>query len=166
MMKINELADIKRQTRLALPKDDVYLYRLGVALYGFASINSFMTEIICHIDNTQNRTTLLADKVSGQILRLFGETLESIKNESKYTNIHDIMQHTADLFETLNDQRTDFVHSYPITNKLNEQILHRRKDSKEKYFEVDNAFLDRFIGELHDVSSGLYEIRKEVRPDL
>ncbi|MEA9598096.1 hypothetical protein ABFU50_12990 [Xanthomonas campestris pv. campestris] len=40
---------IREQTRLSLPADDFYLYRLGVALYGFASITSFMIEIICRL---------------------------------------------------------------------------------------------------------------------
>jgi sulfatase maturation enzyme AslB (radical SAM superfamily) len=76
------------------------------------------------------------------------------------------MEQTADLFEKLNSQRTDFVHSNPITNKSKKQILHRRKDKAGKYFEVDSAYLDQFIKELHDVSSGLYEIRKAVKTDL
>jgi hypothetical protein len=76
------------------------------------------------------------------------------------------MLQTSNLFEKLNLQRTDFVHSYPITNNQKEQILHRRKEKAGKYFEVDNKFLDQFISELHDVSIGLYEIRKAVRPDL
>ena len=54
----DQILSIKRQTRLALPNDDSYLFRLGVALYGFNSINSFMTEIICHIDRNKNRTAL------------------------------------------------------------------------------------------------------------
>jgi hypothetical protein len=162
---INEINEIKKQTRLALPKDNTYLYRLGVALYGFASINSFMIEIICHIDNSKNQITLL-NKKSGDVLNQFRRTLIDIRNKGIYSNIHAVMQQTADLFEKLNEQRTDFVHSYPITNNSDEQILHRRKDSKGKYFEVDAAFLDRFIRELHNVSSGLYEIRKVVKPDL
>lgn len=162
---MDQTTSIKKQTRLALPADDTYLYRLGVALYGFASINSFMTEIICHIDKSQDRISLL-DKTSGIVLSIFRETLDKIKAESKYTEIHDVMLQTSNLFEKLNLQRTDFVHSYPITNNQKEQILHRRKEKAGKYFEVDNKFLDQFISELHDVSIGLYEIRKAVRPDL
>ena len=164
-MIANELADIKKQTRLTLPDDDAYLYRLGVAIYGFASINSFMIEIICHIDQSQSSSKLLLE-TSGKILDIFRQTLKILKQNQKYASIHNVMQKTADLFEKLNTERTDFVHSYPITNSKNEQILHRRHDDKEKYFEVDGAFLDRFIKELHNVSSGLYEIRKVVRPDL
>lgn len=165
-MTINEFENIKRQTLLALPKDDLYLYRLGIALYGFASINSFMTEIICHIDDSQDRISLLSDKPSGNILCIFKKTLEEIKISGKYTEIHDIMFETAELFGKLNDQRTDFVHSYPITNNDQKQILHRRKDKVGKYFEVDNLFLDQFISELHEVSNGLYKIRKVIKPDL
>ncbi len=156
---------IRRQTRLALPIDDAYLYRLGVALYGFNSINSFMTEIICHIDNKQNRTELL-DMESGKVLNRFRQTLKNIKAEKLFPSIHIPMKHTADQFEKLNTERSDFVHTYPITNKKDEQILHRRKDIKGKYFEVDNDFLDSFISRLHDVSNGLYEIRSVVRPSL
>ena len=76
------------------------------------------------------------------------------------------MEGTASLFERLNSERSDFVHSYPITNIENKQILHRRKDSKKKYFEVDNDFLNDFISRLEDVSDLLYRIRKEVKPEL
>jgi hypothetical protein len=161
-MIINQFKSIKKQTRLALPDDDSYLYRLGVALYGFASINSFMTEIICQIDKSQDRTTLLSDATSGKILYKFKETLEKIKNEGKYTEIHNTMSRTAAFFDKFNLQRNDFVHSYPITNNEKQQILHRRKDNEKKYFEIDNAFLDQFICELQEVSNGLYEIRNNV----
>ena len=161
-MIIDELKGIKKQARLALPEDDTYLYRLGVALYGFASINSFMTEIICHIDNSKNRIALI-NETSRNVLDIFRQTLKMLKTQKKHKVIHNIMQQTADLFEKLNTQRNDFVHPYPITNKKSEQILHRRVDDKGKYFEVDNAFLDQFIRELHKVSSGLYEIRRAVK---
>lgn len=156
---------IKQQTRLALPTDSNYLFRLGVALYGFNSINSFMTEIICHIDKNQNRTKLL-DLESGKILDMFRQALKNIKSKKQHKNVHIIMNETANIFEKLNSERSDFVHSYPITNKRNEQILHRRKDEKGKYFEVDNNFLDSFISRLHDVSSGLYKIRAIVKPQI
>jgi hypothetical protein len=165
-MTIDKITDIRKQTRLALPEDDTYLYRLGVALYGFASINSFMIEIICHIDKAQNQTVLLSDEPSGAILNVFRNTLNKIRRTGEYADIHDVMQQTADLFEKLNSQRTDFVHSYPITNDSHKQILHRRKDKADKYFEVDNIFLDQFISELHNVSNGLYTIRRAVRPNL
>ena len=157
-----EINGIRKQTRLALPNDNAYLLRLGVALYGFASINSFMVEIICHIDKSQDQITVLSDYVSGKVLCVFRETLDKIKREGKYTEIHNIMQQTADLFDKLNSQRNDFVHSYPITNSKNEQILHRRKDNAGKYFEVNNDFLTKFIGELCNVSDGLYKIRDAV----
>lgn len=156
---------IKQQTRLSLPVDDSYTFRLGVALYSFNLINSFMTEIICHIDKDQNRTKLL-DLESGKILDIFRHTLKEIKRNKKYEGIYLIMSKTASIFEKLNSQRSDFVHSYPITNKKNQQILHRRKDDKGKYFEVDNEFLDDFIGQLHEVSDCLYQIRKIVAPQL
>lgn len=155
---------IRSQTRLALPADD-YLYRLGVALYGFCSINSFMTEIVCHIENSRNRTQLL-DLTSGKILEIFRQTLRDVRTQGLYPEIHETMRITADLFEQLNSERTDFVHAYPITNQQGEQILHRRKDSKGKYFEVDNDFLDSFIPRLHEISTRLYEIRAVVKPQL
>lgn len=161
----NQILSIKHQTRLALPEDSSYLFRLGVALYGFNSINSFMTEIICHIDKDQNRIALL-DFESGKTLNIFRQTLKNIKTKKQYKDIYIVMNDTANLFEKLNSERSDFVHAYPITNKNNEQILHRRKDDKGKYFEVDNKFLDSFISRLHDVSSGLYKIRSTVKPQL
>jgi hypothetical protein len=165
MINEDSIKTIRGQTRLALPKDDTYLYRLGIALYGFNSINSFMTEIICHIDNSQDRTKLL-DMESGKVLDMFRKTLKNIKSEDRYSSIWTITEEVANLFENLNTERTDFVHAYPITNKDNEQILHRRKDSKKKYFEVGNNFLDDFIRRLNDVSVGLYKIRGIVNADI
>lgn len=160
-----EILSIKRQTRLALPEDDAYLFRLGVALYGFNSINSFMIEIICHIDDKQNQTKLF-ELESGKVLDEFRKTLSYVKKNKLFPAIYSDMSNAADLFENLNTERSDFIHSYPITNKKNEQILHRRKDNKRKYFEVDNIFLDNFISRLHDVSSLLYKIRAIVKPQL
>jgi len=164
-MTSEQITSIKKQTQLALPSDDTYLYRLGIALYGFASINSFMTEIICHIDKSQDRISLLG-KTSCLILYKFKEILKKMKIEGQYPEIHEVMSRTADLFEKLNDLRNDFVHPFPITNDKSEQILLRRKNSENKYFEVDNAFLNHFFSDLHDVSKGLYEIRKVVQPGL
>lgn len=160
-----ELVTIRNHTHVALPDDDAYLYRLGVALYGFASINSFMTEIICHIDESQNKISLL-DKTSGNMLREFNCVLNEIEESGKYSEIHHTMSQTAKIFKKLKNQRDDFVHAYPITSKDGEQILHRRKDKDGKYFEITSKFLDRFIKDLHDVSNRLYEIRRVVCPDL
>ncbi len=160
-----KILSIKRQTRLALPEDDTYLFRLGIALYGFNSINSFMIEIICQIDNRQNQTKLF-ELESGKVLDEFRRTLSYVKKNKLFPAIYLDMNKTAELFESLNTERSDFIHSYPITNKKNEQILHRRKDSRKKYFEVSNNFLDNFISRLHDVSSLLYKIRSAVKPQL
>lgn len=156
---------IRNKTRLALPESDEYLFRLGVALYGFASINSFMTEIICHIDSTQNRTKLL-DITSGRVIAIFRKTIDIAK--TKYPQIIPIMEETLDFFSILNNQRTDFVHAYPITSSKDRktQILHRRKDSKGKYFEIDEVFLDNFISNLGKVSSNLYKIREQVKKNI
>ena len=162
---MSDFIDIKRQTRIALPEDDNYIYRLGVALYGFASINSFMIEIICHIDCNEDQTSL-SNKMSGKILEIFRKKLIAMKAEGQFPEFYETMENTADLFQKLNLQRSDFVHSYPITNKDNQQILHRRKDVDNKYFQVDNDFLDEFIGELEVVSDGLYKIRAVVQQKL
>ena len=53
-----EFEAIKSLTRVALPQSNAYLFRLGIALYGFASIASFMAEVSCHLDSTLNRTKL------------------------------------------------------------------------------------------------------------
>lgn len=156
---------IRKLTRLALPEDDSYLFRLGTALYGFNSINSFMIEIICHIDNTCN-SIKLHDLESWKILDKFKQTLKNLPKWKLRASIQNDMESVAWLFEKLNTERSDFVHSYPITNIKNEQILHRRKDSKKKYFEVDNSFLNDFVSRLEEVSDLLYKIRTIVRPDL
>lgn len=160
--KMTDFDVIRRKTRLALPESNDYLFRLGVALYGFASINSFVTEIICHVDNTQNRTKLL-DKTSGEVITVFKKTIDITR--IKYPDVVTIMEETLDLFSILNNQRTDFVHAYPITSSKDgkTQILHRRQDTKNKYFEIDNEFLDNFISNLDKLSDNLYKIRKQIK---
>lgn len=156
------MEETRSLTRLALPVDDTYLFRVGVAVYGFTSISSFMCEVIAHIDPRYSHT-VLQDKDSGQILATFRTSLSMLKSQKRLSTIYQTMQKAADLFELLNIQRNDIVHAYPITNTAGNQILHRRRDSKRKYFEVTNEFLDGFISRLHEVSSGLYQIREAVR---
>lgn len=155
-MNLEELSRIKQQTLLALPDDDLYLYRLGIALYGFASIASFMTEIASLLDKTIDRTALQG-KMGGDILDTFRASVRKVKSSSRIAYRTGL--DAAKLFEILNTERSDIVHAYPITSEMGEQILHRRLDEKGKYFEVTNEFLDRFISDLHKVSSKLYEVR-------
>jgi hypothetical protein len=152
---------IRRNTQIALPDDDGYLFRLGVALYGFASINSFMIEIITHLDPHADRTSL-DNSMSGKVLKKFRNKVEKWGGD----DISEPAGRAATEFEQLNIDRNDIVHSYPITNSVGEQILHRRVDAKNKYFEVTNAFLDDFTRRLTLVSGALYEIRVIVRPEL
>ncbi len=153
--------EIRRKTRIALPVDDEYLFRLGVALYGFASINSFMTEIITHLDPHADRTSL-DSLMSGKVLDTFRATVKQWAGD----DISEPAAQATAEFERLNTERSDFVHSYPITSPAGEQILHRRVDAKNKCFEVTNAFLDDFTSRLTLVSDALYEIREIVRPRL
>lgn len=152
---------LRRSTRLALPSDDSYLFRLGTALYGFASINSFMIEIITHLNPSVPHNQLV-NLMSGKVLDTFRSTVK----EWSGADIAELATLAATEFERLNTERSDFVHSYPITNPAGEQILHRRVDDKGKYLEVTNAFLDDFISRLSLVSDSLYQIRKIVRPEL
>ncbi|WP_312960802.1 hypothetical protein [Stutzerimonas nitrititolerans] len=70
------------------------------------------------------------------------------------------------MFQALNTRRSDIMHAYPITNQAKQQILHRRLDKKNRYFEVTNEILEEFISKLHDVSSLLYDIRAIMKPEL
>lgn len=158
-----EMKAIRSLTRLALPDDNTYLYRLGIALYGFASISSFMAEVSCHLDPELSRTKL-EEQMGGRLLNMFNQSV--IKASSQQPEIEVIGQSAAAIFKTLNAERSDIIHAYPITSSAGEQILHRRKDEQHKYFEVTNGFLDSFISRLHDVSLKLYEIRAIARPEL
>ncbi len=158
-----KLKPIKSLTLLALPDDDTYLYRVGIALYGFASISSFMAEVTCYLDPDQNRTKL-EEQMGGGLLKSFQRSAGKIAPSKP--DVGSISQAAADLFKVLNAERSDIVHAYPITNNAGEQILHRRKNEQGKYFEVTNDFLNSFISRLHDVSLKLYEIRSILRPDL
>lgn len=152
---------IKRNTRIALPEDNGYIFRLGVALYAFNSMSSFMTEIITYLDPGANRNELHM-LTSGKVLDRFRSTVKRWSRD----DISEPARRAATEFECLNTERSDFVHSYPITNASGEQILHRRVDEKGKYFEVTSAFLDDFTNRISTVSDALYEIRSIVRPEL
>jgi hypothetical protein len=89
-------------------------------------------------------------------------------------------QQAYELFRTLNDERSDIIHSYPITSMAGNQILHRRQDATEprgqgetltsskpaKHFEVTDEFMDTFLARLHQVNEHLYLIRDIFRPDV
>lgn len=74
----NDIKAIRNLTRIALPEDDGYLYRLGVALYSFASLSSFMAEIVGYLDPTVNVTELQA-KTGGKILGAFTRAVSAAK---------------------------------------------------------------------------------------
>lgn len=150
-----ELGAIRRQTRLALPEDDTYLYRLGAALYGFASITSFMIEIIRRLDSSQDWIALNRLE-AGKVCRKFDAALSKARAEGTY--VEEAGTEALRLIRELNDARSDFVHAYPITSRQDVQILHRRPKIGES-FEVSKEFLDRFISRLHDASSKLYQVR-------
>lgn len=156
-----DTASIRKGTRVALPSSDVYLFRLGVALYGFAYANSFMTEIITYLDASADRAGLLGGR-SSRVLEAFRSAAKSWEG----VDVSAPARRAADAFELLNTQRNDFVHAYPITSDSGEQILHRRVDTKGKYFEVTEDFLSDFTSRLTVVTDALYEIRSITRPDL
>ncbi|KPY29571.1 MULTISPECIES: hypothetical protein [Pseudomonas] len=158
-----EFEAIKSLTRVALPQSNAYLFRLGIALYGFASIASFMAEVSCHLDSTLNRTKL-EEQMGGGLLNVFRQAVEKGALSNPDVSVPGHL--AADLFQAMNAQRSDIIHAYPITNPEGEQILHRRKDSQGKYFEVTDVFLDSFSSRLHELTLQLYAIRKIVRPDL
>ncbi|AIC46945.1 hypothetical protein [Rhodoluna lacicola] len=152
---------IRSQTQIALPSDDQYLYRLGVALFGFSSVTNFMIEVTCYLDPTVSRTNL-QERMSGEVLDAFRHSVKiGIKS---WPQLKTVGVQTADDYEKVNTERSDFVHAYPITSATGQQILHRRQDNKGKYFEASDGFLDNFIRQLDRVCVGLYEIREIARP--
>lgn len=172
-----DLADIRRLTRIALPESDSYLYRLGVAVYGFASVSSFMAEVICYMDPEQSRSDLEA-KMGGPLAATFKQAVGKIENSQPQAFAAGEL--AGKLFTTLNDERSDIIHAYPITSPTHVQILHRRQypaqtkkkgtpkgyEKPPKYFEVTNEFLDNFISRLAHVNDDLYRIRAILRPDI
>lgn len=153
----NELDEINSYTQIAIPTDKKYVYRLGVALYGFASISSFMAEVTARLDPSLNHS-ILQDGTGATILKNFQKSVNVVRHVNP--DIGRSGDEVSNLFESLNFQRTDIIHGYPITNHEENQILHRRKDSHGKYFEVTNEFLDNFISRLSIVNNMLYIIRK------
>lgn len=172
-----DYADIRRLTRIALPESDRYVFRLGAAVYGFASVSSFMAEVICHMDPEKSRTELEA-KMGGRLADAFKQTVAKI--EHLEPEAFAAGQQAYELFRTLNDERSDIIHSYPITSTAGNQILHRRQDATEprgqgetltsgkpaKYFEVTDDFMDTFLARLHQVNERLYFIRDIFRPTV
>jgi hypothetical protein len=153
-MTNSEPQTIRDLTRLALPVDDGYLFRLGVALYGFASVSGFMLEIISYLDPSAERQAI-SEREAGAILDQF----RSAAKKWEGAPIKPAVSTAATEFERLNTERNDFVHAYPITGVTGAQILHRRFEKKSKYFEVTDEFLDDFIRRLTRVSDALYAIR-------
>lgn len=145
--------NFRTMTRLALPEDDAYIVKLGIALYVFASINSFVTEILCLLDSSLDRVRLL-ESTSGRIAKL----LEKQQSNNKDLSLSRYLNDVTAWFGNYKDLRNDIMHSYPITNDRGEQILHRRY-GKDKYFEIDGVFLDSFISEAEKISDALYSIR-------
>ncbi len=150
---------IRSQFRVTLPEDGAYIYKLGVAIYSFASVNSFLCEIISTINPEEYNHTSLQDKTSGQILETFKVTTNRVKAENRLRSIHEVLDNVAGLFELLNNHRNDIFHAYPITGSSGTQILHRRKDAAGKYFEIKEELLDKFIHDTEVLSRLLYQIR-------
>ena len=150
---------IRSQFRVTLPEDGAYIYKLGVAIYSFASVNSFLCEIISTINPEEYNHTSLQDKTSGQILETFKVTTNRVKAENRLRSIHEVLDNVAGLFELLNNHRNDIFHAYPITGSSGTQILHRRKDAAGKYFEIKEKLLDKFIHDTEVLSRLLYQIR-------
>ncbi|KLO26479.1 hypothetical protein ABW16_19450 [Mycolicibacter heraklionensis] len=148
---------IRELTRVSLPVDDGYLFRLGVALYGFASVSGFMLEIVSYLDPPADRQAI-SERPAGAILDQF----RSAAKKWKGAPIQQAASTAATEFERLNSERSDFVHAYPITGVAGAQILLRRFEEKGKYFEVTDAFLDDFVSRLTRVSDALYVIRDVV----
>lgn len=156
---------IRSQFRIALPEDDAYIYKLGVAIYSFASVNSFLCEIISTINPKEYNHTSLQDKTSGQILETFKVTTKRVKDENRLLSIHEVLDRTATLFESLNNHRNDIFHAYPIIGSSETQILHRRKDAAGKYFEIKEKLLDEFIHNTEKLSELLYQIRNAIEQE-
>ena len=150
---------IRSQFSIALPEDDGYIYKLGMAIYSFAYVNSFLCEIISTINPEEYNHTSLQDKTSGQILETFKVTTNRVKAENRLLSIHEVLDSTATLFESLNNRRNDIFHAYPITGSSGTQILHRRRDVAGKYFEIKEELLDKFIHDTEKLSELLYQIR-------
>lgn len=154
-MRIEVFKDVRGLTRLSLPESDKYIYQLGVALYGFASLCSFFAEITELLNPSENRTLLEAE-VAGTILKKFEKSVEII--EFKNDSLREICVEVSLMFKKINEERTDFIHAYPTGNS-DQRILHRRLDKKSKDFEVTSDFLNGFISKLDDASMKLYQIR-------
>lgn len=156
---------IRSQFRIALPEDDGYIYKLGMAIYSFASVNSFLCEIISTINPEEYNHTSLQDKTSGQILETFKVTTNRVKAENRLRSIHKVLDNTAILFESLNNRRNDIFHAYPITGSSGVQILHRRRDVAGKYFEIKEELLDKFIHDTEELSRLLYQVRDATKQE-
>jgi len=140
------------------PKGNGYLFRLGLALYGFAWATGFMCEVITYLDPAANQTKI-ADRAPEDILRKF-------KSSAAQRTDVDIAGEAAKIlaeYKRLNEERNDFVHAFPVTGQGGNQVLQRRKDKHGKYFEVTNDFLDDFNCRLRLVTEALYAIREITR---
>ena len=146
------LKEYRQMTRLALPENDAYIIKLGLATYSFASILTFLLENIGHLDPSVDHSNL-SNKEAGIILLALKEIQETREADEITEDIELIIEE----FGKFKNLRNDIMHSYCVTGTTGIQILHR--SNKEGSFEITEAFLDEFIIAAPDISTRLYKIR-------
>lgn len=154
-MTASTISKLRKMTRLALPEDDSYIVKLGIATYSFASIVTFLAENMCYLGSGIDRNKLQA-KEAGKIL----EVLKSIQNKRAEDEITADIQFVVDNFSDFKNLRNDILHATCITGSNNKQVLYR--SYKGRNFAITESFLDSFIVITPEISNKLYSIRDHV----
>lgn len=83
-----------------------------------------MAEVTCYLDPGLNRSKL-EEQMGGGLLNTFRQAVEKMSLSNPEVEAPGRL--AADLFQTMNAERSDIIHAYLITNPTGQQILHRRK---------------------------------------
>lgn len=148
------LDEYRKLTRVALPEDDSYIVKLGIALYSFASVTTFLCEIISYnLDKSINRAKLQELEAGGILKKLI-----SVDAKRPVDEITPDIDFVIAKYGEYKDARNDIFHANCITGSSGKQILHRtRKDGTN--FEVTEEYLNSFIGDFSEINNKLYKIR-------
>ncbi|WP_459524665.1 selenium binding protein [Leuconostoc lactis] len=146
----------EKYTRQALANRD-YRELLGTTIYVFNSNNSFLIENFLNTDFEDEKVTwhTLVEKVSGNLSKI-------IRKNSDASS--DLMK-ALDLFDDLTGRRNRIVHSFPVTNKEEEQIL-ATKDKQNKQYYISKDYMMTFINDNEKLALMLDEIRNNRQKKL
>lgn len=143
-----------------IPMQDEYVNLLGKAVYSFAYYEGTIVDILSYLDvNFRQRYYREWALTAGNLKNKFKEILN---NQQKY--ILELNQCLND-FSDLIDKRNRLIHSHPITDKEDGQILNYQADVKKSIhdFKWKKDEVIEFIKEINDRERVASELLEKLR---